>query len=353
MLRRRPPVEARPVPLTVLNVAYPFAPVTVDPVGGAEQVLAQLDRALAAAGHRSQVIAAAGSQVAGDLIGLRPVEGDIDDATRAAVHAEVREAVSARVASGRVDVVHLHGVDFHHYRPPEGTPTVVTLHLPLAWYPQEALEPRPGVRLTPVSHDQARRAPKHLALSPPILNGVDLDSYRPGPLGDYALVLGRVAPEKGFHTALDAGRLAGVPVRAAGAVFPYPEHRRYFEAEVVPRLDASRTWEGAVEGAAKRRLLAGARCLLVPSMAPETSSLVAMEALASGAPVIALRAGALPEIVEHGVTGFLVDTTEEMAEAIGRAGEIDRAACRRAACARFSLRRTTDAYLDVYARMAA
>jgi len=341
--------------LKVLSVAYPFAPVTADPAGGAEQVLAQIDRALTAAGHRSRVIAPEGSVTTGELLAVRRIEGEISAPKRAAVHAEVRDALDDAVRSHGADIVHLHGIDFHDYVPPPGVPALVTLHLPLDWYPPEALLPRrPGTWLQPVSDDQARRAPDGVSLLPPIGNGVDVAVYRPDEgKDDYALVLGRVAPEKGFHHALDAARMAGVPCRAAGRLFPYPAHRRYFDEEVMPRLDALRRWIGPVEGSAKRRLIARARCLLIPSNAPETSSLVAMEALASGTPVIAFRSGALPGIVEHGVTGLIVDTTEEMAGAIGRIGAIDPAACRRAACERFPLRRTTDAYLGLYARLAA
>ena len=338
--------------LTILSVGYPFARVTADPVGGAEQVLAALDRALVAAGHRSLVVAPNGSQVAGTLIPVPAIEGEIDDAARATTHALVAAAISIALRSERVDVVHLHGLDFPAYLPPPGTPALATLHLPLDWYPAEASGA--GVALVPVSDDQARRAPPGVVLQPPIPNGVDLDAYRPSSTkSDFALILGRVAAEKGFADALDAARVAGVPLRAAGEVYPYPEHRRHFEEDIAPRLDAERLWLGPVGGAAKRALLAEARCLLVPSTAPETSSLVAMEALASGTPVIAYRAGALPGIVDDGVTGFLVDGVDAMAAAIGRADAIDPAACRRAAVGRFDAGRTTAAYLDLYARLAA
>ncbi len=339
--------------LTVVSVAYPLAPVTADPAGGAEQVLAQIDRALVAAGHRSIVVAQAGSVVAGELVGIPAPSGEIDDRRREEAHRSVRGAL-ARVA-GSADVIHLHGLDFDRYLPAPGPPCLVTLHMPLDWYAPGALaSERPDVHLQPVSADQANRAPEGVILLDPIANGVDVERYRPTPTKDnYVLVLGRVAREKGFHDALDAARLAGVPLQVAGAVFPYPEHRRYFDDEVAPRLDETRIWVGTVAGEAKRRLIAEARCMLIPSTAPETSSLVAMEALACGTPVIAYRSGALPDIVEDGVTGLIVEDVAGMAAAIGRIGAIDPAACRRAAVERFAVRRTTAAYLDLYHRLVA
>lgn len=339
--------------MKVLSVAYPFAPVTADPAGGAEQVLAQIDRALVAAGHGSTVIAMAGSAPAGLLLPVTAVEPTEEG--RRAAHAEVCQLTRAAVADGWADIVHLHGIDFADYLPDPGVPVVVTLHLPLDWYPAEALAPRrPGTWLHTVSESQAARAPAGARLLPPIANGVDCGRFRPAVRkGDYALVLGRIAPEKGFADAMDAARLAGVPCVAAGQLFPYPEHQAYWREQVQPRLDAERRFVGPVAGTAKRRLLAEARCLLVPSTAPETSSLVAMEALASGTPVIAYRSGALPEIVEDGVTGLLVEDVAGMAEAIGRVGAIDPVACRRSASERFPLERTMTAYLDLYARLAA
>lgn len=340
--------------LTVLSVAYPFAPVTADPAGGAEQVLAQLDRALVRAGHRSIVLACEGSAVAGELVTVPASGSVIDDEHRTTVHRAVRDAIGRVRESERIDLVHLHGIDFASYLPADGR-TLVTLHLPLDWYDPAALASgRPDLWLLPVSESQARRAPSEAQLLEPIANGVELDRYRPAASkDDYALMLGRVAPEKGFADALDAAKLADVPLVAAGPAFPYPEHRRYLEREVRPRLDARRRWVGAVAGEEKRRLLAEARCLLVPSTAPETSSLVAMEALASGTPVIAYRSGALPDIVEHGVTGFLVDDVRSMAAAIGEIGSIDPARCRATAEARFDARSTMFNYLDLYGRLLA
>lgn len=342
-------------PLDILSVAYPFAPLNADPAGGAEQVLAALDRALVAKGHRSRVIAMAGSETAGELLPIPVHAGAVDEACRAAAHRAVRARLAGAIEARKPDVIHLHGLDFPDYLPAAGSAVLATLHLPLDWYSRSALGPaRPRTFLLPVSANQAARAEQGIVLLEPIGNGVDVDLYRPAARkSSYALVLGRVAPEKGFHLALKAARLADADLIAAGTLFPYPAHQRYFEEEVRPCLDARRTWHGPATGAAKRRLLAEARCLLIPSTAAETSSLVAMEALASGTPVIAFRSGALPDIVSHGETGLIVDGAVEMADAIRTIDRIDPRACRAAACTRFPLARTLQGYLDLYQRLAA
>ncbi len=338
--------------LTVLSVAYALAPVGPDAVGGAEQVLSALDRALVRAGHRSVVVAQAGSEVAGELVAVPALPPE----ERGAAEAATRGAAEAVLARGGVDLVHMHGIDFVATMPRgAGVPVLATLHLPPAWYPAGALRPEPGVWLVCVSEAQHARCPPSAALLPPIANGVDvaaLGAARHACRG-YAVCLGRVCPEKGQHLAVEAARRAGVTLLIAGEVFGYPEHRAYFAGEVAPRLDARRRFVGAVGFARKRRMLASARCLLVPSLAEETSSLVAMEALACGTPVIAFPVGALPGIVRDGVTGFLVEDTAGMADAIGRVGALDRAACRADAVARFSAERMTGEYLALYGRLAA
>ena len=340
--------------LCVLSVAYPFARVTADPIGGAEQVLSALDRALVAAGARSVVLACDGSAPAGELQAIAAPPAEVDDAARARAQAAVRDRLADLVERLRPDVVHLHGIDFWSYLPPPGVPVAVTLHLPLAWYPPAELAPRrPDTWLVPVSADQARRAPPGARLQQPIENGVDVEAFRPARKRGFALSLGRICPEKGFHLALDAARAADAPLLLAGAVFPYPEHRRYFDEEIRPRLDRRRRWIGPVTGAAKRRLLAAARCLVAPSLAPETSSLVAREALAAGTPVVALRRGVLADVVDDGRTGVLVDAPEALPGALRDAAAMRTEDCRRAAEARFSLRAMTEGYLRLYWRLAA
>jgi glycosyltransferase involved in cell wall biosynthesis len=340
------------VSLTILSVAYPLAPVGPDAVGGAEQVLAHLDEALVARGHRSLVIACEGSRIAGTLLPVSLPDGPYDEAAQASAHARTRAAIATALERYPADLVHLHGIDFHAYLPAPGVAVLATLHLPPSWYPQEALRPaRPDTWLNTVSATQHAACPQGPHLMAPIENGVALGAARHAKRR-FALALGRICPEKGIHLAIEAAKRAGVPLLIAGEVFPYEAHQRYFTKEIAPRLDAERRFVGPVDLARKRRLLSAARCLLMPSLAPETSSLAAREAIACGTPVIAFPNGALPETVEHGRTGFLVPDAQAMAAAIERTDEIDPEECRRVGQERFSLKRMIDGYLAVYESLA-
>jgi glycosyltransferase involved in cell wall biosynthesis len=340
--------------LTVLSIAYPFAPVSRDAVGGAEQVLAAVDAALVRAGCRSIVIAREDSTPRGRLVPLPALDGVLTQERCAEVHRLTRAAIRQALERWPVDVIHAHGIDFHRYLPPAGPPLLATLHLPPAWYPPEAFRiPRPETYLHCVSIPQHWACPKDAPLLPPVPNGVDVDRL-PTPVSrrGYALALGRVCPEKGFDHALDACRVAGVPLLIGGKVYPYAVHERHFREELLPRLDRWRRFIGPVGIRRKRRLLSAARCLLVPSLADETSSLVAMEAMACGTPVIAYKRGALPYIIDHGRTGYLVDNPAGMADAIRAVGRIDPAECRRMARERFSSAMMTELYLETYRLLA-
>jgi glycosyltransferase involved in cell wall biosynthesis len=339
--------------LTVLNVAYPLAPVSPDAVGGAEQILATLDRALVEAGHRSLVVACEGSRVAGQLLATRAETGALDEAAKARAQSRHRAAIGVALRRFPVDVVHLHGIDFPAYVP-EGVPVLVSLHLPLDWYRAAMLRPeRDDLWLVPVSAAQTATAPRGARLRQPIPNGVDLRGFAaPHAQRRFALLLSRIAPEKGVHLALDAARQVDLPLLVGGQVYAYRAHVDYFEREVVPRLDAERRFLGPLDLVRKRRFLGAARCLVIPSLAAETSSLVAMEALAAGTPVIAFPNGALSSVIEDGRTGFLVHDVREMAEAMQRVGQLDRETCRRAARERFAAERMVAGYFDAYHRLA-
>ena len=340
--------------LTVLSVAYPLAPVGPDAVGGSEQVLYRLDQALVRAGHRSIVVACESSQTAGTLVPVPAPPERIDYAVQHAAFERHRAAVAAALERWPVDIVHVHGILFHNFLPPPGVPALVTLHGPWSWYPEEALRPsRPDTWLHCVSATQHRTAPPGVRLLRPIENGVPVEALAARHAKRrFALILGRVCAEKGVHHALEAARRADVPLLIAGEVHGYEDHEYYFEQEVKPRLDDKRRFIGPLDFTRKRRFLTAARCLLVASVAHETSSLVAREALACGTPVVAFANGALPEAIEHGRTGFLVRDEAEMAEAIQAAAALDPEACRQVARERFSLERMVARYFDLYERLA-
>lgn len=340
--------------LTVLSIAYPFAAVGPDSVGGAEQVLSQMDRALVEAGHRSVVVACAGSTTAGTLVPTPAATGTLTEAVRRGVRARCRQRIERALDRYGADVIHMHGIDFADYLPRDGPPVLATLHLPPSWYRPEVFQlERPLTYLNCVSASQRQACPPCPALIGVIGNGVSVEALNfRCTRRRYAVALGRICPEKNPHAALEAGARIDMPVLLGGQVFPYDAHRRYFEREVLPRLDGRRRFLGPLGFARKRRLLSGARCLLQPSLAPETSSLVAMESLACGTPVVAFPSGALPEIVEHGVTGFLVRDVAEMADAAEAAGELDPHICRDAARRRFSCDVMVREYVETYERLA-
>ena len=347
------PLARGPIVLSVLTVAYPLARVGPDAAGGAEQVAAALDRALVGAGHRSTVLACAGSRVSGRLIDSGPLPLCMDDEAKRSAQRRHGALLRDLLRGERFDVVHFHGVDVPTYLPEPGTPTAITIHLPANWYPPELFRPRRSTVLIAVSRQALGSFPPGAAETRVIANGVD-----PALLAArqtkrrFVLALGRICPEKGHHLALEAARLADLSLLLAGPVFPYPEHKAYFEHEIAPRLDERRRHIGPVGFARKRRLLAAARCLAMPSRVEETGAMAAMEALACGTPVVAFPSGALRELVTPGITGFLPSGVEEMADAMLAANELDPTACRRAA-ARFDQRAMCSAYLELYADLAA
>jgi glycosyltransferase involved in cell wall biosynthesis len=335
---------------TVLTVAPPLAQVGPEVVGGTEQIVTQLDAALVAAGHRSLVVASEGSQVQGCLIGVPAHRGVWDAPAREAASAGQHRATLAALTDWPVDVVHLHGFDFYRHLPPSKTPVLVTLHLPAALYPVEVFRiSRPATFLHCLSATQHAGCPPSAHLLPPIENGVPEQLFAARHAKRFfALSLGRVCPEKGFHLALEAARRAGIPWLLAGQVYPYHAHQEYFKKELSPRFDRCRHYLGPVSHQRKRRLLSAARCLVVSSLVAETSSLAAMEAMACGTPVVCFARGALPEIVQHGRTGFVVNNEREMAAAILAADSLNPENCRAAARERFSASRMIEKYFKAY-----
>ncbi len=179
-----------------------------------------------------------------------------------------------------------------------------------------------------------------------IHHGIRLEDFPFDPHGSEDLLFfGRVHPDKGAAEAIAAARRAGRRLIMAGIV----QDQGYYDEQVAPALDQrSVVFRGPVGGAARAQALGSARALLHLVNFDEPFGLSVVEALSCGTPVIASNRGSMPELIDHGVTGFLVDSVDFAVDAINRIGEIDRAACRAAVSARFTVDRMADRYLDLY-----
>jgi glycosyltransferase involved in cell wall biosynthesis len=241
------------------------------------------------------------------------------------------------------------------------TPVLATLHLPRNFYPAESFQNIAAtVNFNCVSLAQARSFTDVSALTGVVANGIALDCFK----GDNAaelnnrgreglVWLGRICEEKAPHLALKIAARAGLPITITGQVYPFSYHQQYFEREVATRLGRmpNATFVASPSAARKRRLLREAQALLITSQAEETSSLVAMEAAASGTPVIAFRRGALAEVVRDGRTGFLVEDTDQAVAALQHVSDIRPATCVQHARANFSAVTMAEGYSRLYQRL--
>jgi len=198
-----------------------------------------------------------------------------------------------------------------------------------------------------VSISDSDRAPglNYLAT---VYNGIDLALYPLRPKGGNHLVfLGRIHPDKGVHLAIEVARLSGLPLLIAGII----QDQDYFNSQVAPHLNSQIQYIGAVDVAGKNELFAQASALLHLNTIPERFGLVLAEANAAGVPVIAMDLGSCPEVIEHGKTGFLVNTVQEAVAALQRIGEIDSATCHNRVQQRFSIETMVEGYERVYERI--
>jgi glycosyltransferase involved in cell wall biosynthesis len=337
--------------MKILFVSYPLLPVSDASCGGAEQMLWTVEHEMAKRGHDTAVAACEGSRISGELVatGVAPTAHDAFE-KRAVEHCEV---VIAAANAGSFDLVHDKSGFFSHHARRVNAPVLATLHLPRSFYDKELFRDVPGnVYFNCVSRSQAesfRELPGFIGVVP---NGIVVERFRLGLQKEgYFLWMGRICPEKAPHLAIDAAERAGVPLVILGQVYPFSWHQLYFDQEIRPRLERlgqQVRWIKSPDFAEKVDILSKSKALLLPTLAPETSSLVAMEAMACGTPVVAFPNGALPEIVEDGVTGLLVRDVPEMATAIATAGSLSPIIARRIAEERFSSRTMAEGYEHLY-----
>jgi glycosyltransferase involved in cell wall biosynthesis len=168
--------------------------------------------------------------------------------------------------------------------------------------------------------------------------------------GDYLAFLGRISPEKGADRAIEIAKRVDMPLKIAAKVDR--ADRRYFKRVVEPLLnDPHVEWVGEISDQQKNEFLGNAYALLFPIDWPEPFGLVMIEAMACGTPVIAYESGSVPEVMEDGITGFIVRELDEAAGAIGRVANLSRARCREVFETRFTATRMADDYTEVYEQM--
>lgn len=335
--------------MKIAITADPMLPVPPRLYGGIERVIDMLVRGLVVRGHDVTLFAHADSDVPCRLI---PYSGETAD--RPADLLRNTLAVG-RLLMDRPDVVHSFG-RLAYLMP------VLRSRIPkIMSYQREpslravrraaALARRDTLAFTGCSRYIARKI-EPLAPSLAIYNGVPLDRYtaRLAVSPDAPLVfLGRIETIKGAHTAIDVALAARRRLVLAGSVAERGPERQYFDERIAPRIDGAQIqYIGAVDDAQKNALLGGAAALLMPIEWDEPFGIVMAEALACGTPVIGFARGAVPEVVRHGVNGFLCERADEMATLVSRLDEIDRAACRADCEARFSDTVIVDAYEQYY-----
>jgi glycosyltransferase involved in cell wall biosynthesis len=344
------PAMSGPDRLRILLVAPPLLPVPPPTYAGTERVVAAIGEELHRRGHEVALVASGDSDVPYEHI--TSVERSLwstDYVGDVASYMQHTIAIAWREAH-RFDVVHAHmenhGFVFARHCP---TPVLSTLHgrLDVAGLP-ELLESHPEVPLVAISESQRRFFPD-LNWVATIHHGLPLETmpFRAEP-GDYLAFVGRITEEKGIREALELSRRTNVPLRAAAKV-QSPSEWRHFEEVVQPAIDAKEVdYLGEVGPLERDPLYAGALATVMLGGWPEPFGLVAIESMATGTPVIARRAGALTETVEHGVTGFLVDDVAEAVLAVERIPELDRRLIRELTLERFSPARMVDEYEAAY-----
>ena len=316
--------------------------------GGTELIVSLITDELVARGHEVTLFASGDSRTAARLRSVTAAPMRYGEPSAAGLaHAEYLQLANAQAAfldaaDGAFDLIANHaGVEGMVLAATSRTPVISTMHNPYAPSTQPIWDAYPWFHHA-VSAASAATFPERGAL-PPIQHGIDVASFRfePDPTDGSLLFLGRFSKAKGADRAIEAARRSGRKLILAGKVDIVDTD--HFRQTIEPELDGDRVrYVGEVGGDEKRELLAGADALLFPIEWDEPFGLVMVEALSSGTPVIGFRRASVPEVVEDGRTGFVVAGVDEMVEAIGRLGDLDRRACRASAEERFTVRRMVD-----------
>jgi len=315
--------------------------------GGTERIVSYLTEELVRQGHEVTLFASGDSETSAELVACVP------EALRLAKVDEwlpysVMQLEKIRRRAGDFDVAHFHA-DFFHFPLVRGlgTPSVTTLHgrLDLPFY-QLLLDEFPELPLVSISDDQRRLLPARWIAT--VLHGLPPDLYSfSAARGGYLAFLGRISPEKRPDRAIEIARRAGVRLKIAAKVDKADE--AYFNQAIRPLIKGPGVeYIGEINDSEKQAFLGGASALLFPIDWPEPFGLVQIEAMACGTPVIAWRRGSVPEVIEQGVSGFIVEGIDEAVDAVQNIGSLRRESVRKRFEQRFTIERVARDYVRVY-----
>ncbi len=333
--------------MRIALIAPPFIAVPPKRYGGTELFVADLAAGLVEAGHHVIVYANGDSSPAGELRWMfRKSEWPIADAGAAAIKEITHLGWACQDAARRADVIHVNSglaVPFSRY---VEVPFVATLHHPADPALSALYAGHPDVSYVAIS--RAQQAVEALPRITTVHHGLDLSRYRfVSRKQPYLAFLGRICESKGTHLAIQAARLAGMPLKIAGEV--QPAFQDYWEAMVKPEIDGRQIeYVGEADLSVKNELLGNAAALLFPIQWNEPFGLVMIEAMACGTPVLAFGSGSVPEIVSPGIGGWICRDVAEMAER-ARDLRIDPSACRGHVARYFSVPAMASGYEQVYA----
>lgn len=340
--------------MKIAQVAPLYESVPPKCYGGTERVVSYLTEELVSQGHQVTLFASGDSVTKARLVApsprsLRLDKGCVD---QMAHHILMLEQVMQ--GAEEFDIIHFH-IDYLHFPLSRRltTPTVTTLHGRLDIPDLQALYRQfADVPVTSISDAQREPLP-WVNWQGTVYHGLpeDLYTFRSEP-GKYLAFLGRICPEKRVDRAIEIAHRTGLELKIAAKVDAVDHD--YFGTVVRPLLRGPLAeYVGEIDQCEKDEFLGGAMALLFPIDWPEPFGLVMIEALACGTPVIAYRRGSVPEVIEEGVTGFIVQGLEDAVRAVERASQIERQRCRDAFNERFTASRMAGAYVAIYERLVA
>lgn len=339
--------------MKVALIAPPFIPVPPKQYGGTELFIAELALGLKQSGVDVTVYANGESEVDVDKRWLFPesqwpITGDIYNHSKDYIHT----AWALREASRDSDLIHVNnatGITFSEFI---SQPMVCTLHHPVEPALTDMYHHFRRVNYVCISHNQCQI--QGLSHADVIHHGINTGLYRfNADKKKYLSFIGRIAPVKGVHLAIEVAQKTGIPLKIAGEV--QPTFKDYFESQIKPQIDGKLIeFIGEADLAAKNELLGDSMAMLFPIQWDEPFGLVMVESMACGTPVLALPGGSVPEIVRDGVSGFVCRDVDEMAARatqLAEHGVIKPDAVRKYVEKEFSIARMVDSYVDLYRRV--